>query len=216
MTILHDHRNSQGDRQEWVDTKVPTRRQRQPIERGDARCSADVARCMATLPGRRSAPRTHIRPPVRERQRLVDLFSEERWEYPSFAWQEAIVNAVAHRDYPYEGLSIEIWMFDDRLEIRSPGELVEPVTLDRLLKRERIHASRNPRIVRVLTNLGYMREQGEGIPRMFEAMEQEGLYPPVIRIEGDAVFTVILRAEGKGLREKRGHSQGIGSLSIQR
>lgn len=134
-----------------------------------------------------------IRPHVRERQRLVDLFFEERWEYPSFAWQEAIINAVAHRDYRYEGLSIEIWMFDDRLEIRSPGELVEPVTLDRLLKRERIHASRNPRIVRVLTDFGYMREQGEGIPRMFEAMEQEGLYPPEIRIEGNAVFTVTLR-----------------------
>ena len=132
-------------------------------------------------------------PHVRERQRLVDLFFEERWEYPSFAWQEAIVNAVAHRDYRYEGLGIEVWMFDDRLEIRSPGELVEPVTLDRLLKRERIHASRNPRIVRVLTDFGYMREQGEGIPRIFEAMEREGLYPPEIRLEAGAIFTVTLR-----------------------
>jgi ATP-dependent DNA helicase RecG len=134
-----------------------------------------------------------IRPHVREHQRLVDLFFEERLEYPSFAWQEAIVNAVAHRDYRYEGLSIEVWMFDDRLEIRSPGELVEPVTLDRLLKRERIHASRNPRIVRVLTDFGYMREQGEGIPRIFEAMEREGLYPPEIRLEASAIFTVTLR-----------------------
>lgn len=134
-----------------------------------------------------------IRPHVRERQRLVDLFFEERLEYPSFAWQEAIVNAVAHRDYRYEGLGIEVWMFDDRLEIRSPGELVEPVTLDRLLKRERIHASRNPRIVRVLTDFGYMREQGEGIPRIFEAMEREGLYPPEIRLEADAIFMVTLR-----------------------
>jgi ATP-dependent DNA helicase RecG len=134
-----------------------------------------------------------VRPHVRERQRLVDLFFEERLEYPPFAWQEAIVNAVAHRDYRYEGLGIEVWMFDDRLEVRSPGELVEPVTLDRLLKRERIHASRNPRIVRVLTDFGYMREQGEGIPRMFEAMEREGLYPPEIRLEADAVFSVVLK-----------------------
>jgi ATP-dependent DNA helicase RecG len=84
-------------------------------------------------------------------------------------------------------------MFDDRLEIRSPGELVEPVTLDRLLKRERIHASRNPRIVRVLSDFGYMREQGEGIPRIFEAMEREGLYPPGIQMEAEAIFTVTLR-----------------------
>lgn len=134
-----------------------------------------------------------IRPHLRERQRLVDLFFEEKLEYPTFAWQETIVNAVAHRDYRYEGLGIEIWMFDDRLEIRSPGELVEPVTLDRLLGRERIHASRNPRIARVLSDFGYMREQGEGIPRIFEAMERDGLYPPGIRMEAEAIFTVTLR-----------------------
>ena len=134
-----------------------------------------------------------IRPHLRERQRLVDLFFEEKLEYPTFAWQETIVNAVAHRDYRYEGLGIEIWMFDDRLEIRSPGELVEPVTLERLLRRERIHASRNPRIVRVLSDFGYMREQGEGIPRIFEAMERDGLYPPGIRMEAEAIFTVTLR-----------------------
>ena len=114
-------------------------------------------------------------------------------EYPTFAWQEALVNAVGHRDYRFEGLGIEVWMFEDRLEIRSPGELVEPVTLERLLKRERIHASRNPRIVRVLSDFGYMREQGEGIPRIFEAMERDGLYPPQIRLEAEAVFTITLR-----------------------
>ena len=93
---------------------------------------------------------------------MVDLVFEERFEYPTFAWQEAIINAVAHRDYALTGTPIEVWMFDDRLEVRSPGELVEPVSIERLTHRERIHASRNPRIVRVLTDLGYMRELGEG------------------------------------------------------
>jgi ATP-dependent DNA helicase RecG len=134
-----------------------------------------------------------ISPHIRERQRLVDLFFEERLEYPTFAWQEAIINAVAHRDYGFEGICIEVWMFDDRMEVRSPGQLVEPVTLDRLQKRERVHASRNPRIVRVLTDLGYMRELGEGIPRMFDVMEREGLYPPGFRLEADVIFTVVLR-----------------------
>lgn len=134
-----------------------------------------------------------VRPHVRERQQLVDLFFEEQMEYPAFAWQEAIVNAVAHRDYRYEGLGIEVWMFDDHLDIRSPGELVEPVTLERLTRLDRVHASRNPRIVRVLTDLGYMREQGEGIPRMFDTMERQGLYPPELRMEADVIFTVTLR-----------------------
>jgi len=99
---------------------------------------------------------------------------------------------VAHRDYALEGTPIEVWTFDDRLEMRSPGMLVEPVTIERLQHRERVHASRNPRLVRVLTDMGYMRELGEGVPRMFEVMEREGLKPPEFRIEGGSVFTVIL------------------------
>lgn len=134
-----------------------------------------------------------IRPHIRERQRLVDLFFEERFEYPTFAWQEAIINAVAHRDYSLEGTPIEVWLFDDRMEIRSPGNLVEPVTVERLQRRERIHASRNPRIVRVLTEWGFMRELGEGIPRMFEVMEREGFHPPEFQIEAGSIFTVVLR-----------------------
>ncbi|WP_448591025.1 ATP-binding protein [Thermoflexus hugenholtzii] len=134
-----------------------------------------------------------IQPYIPERQRLVNLFFEERWAYPPFAWQEAIVNAVAHRDYRLQGLGIEVHLFDDRMEIWSPGELVEPATLEKLRSRERVHASRNPRIVRVLTAFGYMRELGEGIPRMFEVMEQEGLRPPEFRLEGGR-FVVTLRS----------------------
>lgn len=129
-----------------------------------------------------------------QRQQLVDLFFTEQMVYPTFAWQEAIVNAIAHRDYAQRGRSIEIHLFDDRLEVRSPGELVEPVTLERLIRRERVHQSRNPRIVRVLATLGTMRELGEGIPRMFEVMEREGLHPPELSLEGGA-FVVTLRAE---------------------
>lgn len=69
----------------------------------------------------------------------------------------------------------------------------EPVTLEKILKRERIHSSRNPLIVRVLTDLGYMRETGEGIPRMFGEMEKNGLYPPEIKIVADSLFSVTLQ-----------------------
>ena len=119
-----------------------------------------------------------IKEHVRERTVLHDLLFVERFEYPAFAWQEAITNAVAHRDYSLTGNSIEVWMFDDRLEVRSPGELPGPVTLERLLRRERTHCSRNPLLVRVLTDLGYVRDLGEGIPRMFEVMEESYLRPP--------------------------------------
>ncbi len=125
-----------------------------------------------------------IKEHIRERTILHDLFFRERLEYPAFAWQEALVNAVAHRDYAINGASIEVWMFDDRLEIRSPGLPPPPVTLEQLRQHKNIHFSRNPLIVRALADMGYLREIGEGIPRMFEEMEQHGLQPPEFSIEG--------------------------------
>ena len=136
-----------------------------------------------------------IKPHIRERQQLHDLFFVETLEYPTFAWQEAIVNAVAHRDYSIRGLGIEIGMFDDRIEIRSPGLPPSPVTLEALAARSHLHCSRNPLIVRVLTVMGYMRELGEGVPRMFEEMERAGYYPPAFDAIGGAVLQVKLRNE---------------------
>lgn len=133
-----------------------------------------------------------IREHIRERMVLHDLFFRERLEYPSFAWQEALVNAVAHRDYSITGAEIEIWMFDDRLEVRSPGALPAPITLEQMNRQQRVHFSRNPLMVRVLSDLGYMLEIGEGVPRMFQEMEHNALRPPEFSTEG-FFFTVTLR-----------------------
>ena len=133
-----------------------------------------------------------IKEHVRERTVLHDLFFRERMEYPPFAWQETLVNAVAHRDYAITGASIEVWMFDDRIEVRSPGPPPPPVTLQQLRQHKSIHFSRNPLIVRVLADLGYLREMGEGIPRIFQEMEHHGLHPPEFSVEG-FFFIVTLR-----------------------
>lgn len=127
-------------------------------------------------------------------EKLHDLFFRETPEYPEFAWQEAIVNAVAHRDYEIQGQEIEVWFFDDRMEVRSPGELVPPVTLDLLRQRRPVHASRNPLLVRMLAEVGLMREEGEGIPRIFDEMEASLLHAPDLRVEAGE-FLVALRNE---------------------
>lgn len=134
-----------------------------------------------------------IKPHIRERQHLHDLFFTENLEYPTFAWQEAIVNAVAHRDYSIQGAQIEVWMFDDRIEVRSPGLPPQPVTIEALNRGENLHVSRNPLMVRAFSDLGYMRELGEGIPRMIAEMEREGFYPPAFDDVGSALFRVVLR-----------------------
>lgn len=133
-----------------------------------------------------------IKEHIRERMVMHDLFFRERLEYPSLAWQEALVNAVGHRDYAITGAEIEFWMFDDRLEVRSPGVLPAPVALDHLNRQQRVHFSRNPLLVRVLADLGYMREIGEGVPRMFREMEHNSLRPPEFSTQG-FYFTVTLR-----------------------
>jgi ATP-dependent DNA helicase RecG len=133
-----------------------------------------------------------IKEHMRERTILHDLFFREKLEYPTFAWQEALVNAVAHRDYGLSGAAIEVWMFDDHITVRSPGLPPAPVTLEQIRLQKSIHFSRNPLIVRVLADLGYLKEMGEGVPRMFQEMENYGLHPPEFSSDG-FLFTVTLR-----------------------
>ena len=131
---------------------------------------------------------------IRRSEKLHDLFFREMPEYPEFAWQEAIVNAFAHRDYEDQAREIEVWFFEDRMEVKSPGDLVPPVTLDLLRSRTPVHASRNPLLVRVLVEVGLMREEGEGIPRMFDEMARSFLRAPEFRV-GASELMVLLRNE---------------------
>jgi ATP-dependent DNA helicase RecG len=97
-------------------------------------------------------------------------------EYPEFAWLEGIVNAVVHREYGMLGSHIKVAMFDDRLEITSPGKLPNIVTVNNIRV---TRYSRNPRIARVLTEFGWVRELNEGVKRIFSDMEEFYLDPPV-------------------------------------
>ena len=125
-------------------------------------------------------------------ERLHDLFFREMPKYPTFAWQEALVNAAGHRDYRQQARGTEIWLYQDRLEVISPGTLLPSLTIEDLQKRKEVHASRNPPMARVLAELGLMRERGEGVPRIHEEMEQSWLPLPEFK-EENGLFTVTLR-----------------------
>ena len=100
--------------------------------------------------------------------------------YPEDACREAFVNAIAHRDYSIEGRSIEVLVFNDRLEIRNPGRLLSTVQLSELRRGAGVHDSRNTYIARVLKELDYMQEMGEGIRRISALMNGHELAPPEI------------------------------------
>ena len=114
----------------------------------------------------------------------------ETWPaYPPTVVREAVVNALAHRDYGLAGATVDITVWDDRIEIRSPGGLPGHITVDNMRGE---HYSRNPRIMRVLKTLGYVEEYGEGVDRMFREMEARLMEPPMFEATTASV-TVTLR-----------------------
>lgn len=156
---------------------------------------------------------TNIAGFLRRPSRMIGNRFREVPEYPEFSWKEAIFNAVAHRDYGVEGNCTEVWLFEDRMEVESPGGLVAEVSLDALVRGERLHRSRNPRLVRALVDLGAVRDQGEGIPRMFA--EMEGLFLPEPTLTSDRrAFRVVLRNTPTLSSEDREWVASLGSEDL--
>jgi ATP-dependent DNA helicase RecG len=109
---------------------------------------------------------------------------------PEDAWLEGLVNAVVHRSYSAAGDHIRVDIFDDRMEISSPGRFPGLVDLSDPL--HTIRFARNPRIARVCADLNFGQELGEGIRRMFEEMRQAGLNDPIYRQTSGSVQLTLL------------------------
>lgn len=99
-------------------------------------------------------------------------------EYPEVALREAIVNAVAHRDYSHfvRGSHIQVRMFADRLEVENPGGLYGGVTIDRLQEGQ---STRNLLLVQLMEDMHMVENRGSGIDAMLDAMQKRGLPAPV-------------------------------------
>ncbi len=115
---------------------------------------------------------------------------ETKFVYPEQACREALINAIAHRDYSVNS-GIEIFVFNDRMEVRSPGALLSTIGVPDLQELKGAHESRNPMVARVLREHKFMRELGEGMRRIFEAMEQNDLEKPQLVSTGSS-FSVVL------------------------
>ena len=129
---------------------------------------------------------------MRRGMRISGLAREESAEYPLAVVREAMVNAIAHRDYSVRGEGIRVLMFSDRMEVYSPGRLPGHVTVENI-RQERY--SRNEAIVAVLSDLGYIERLGYGIDRMIATMLDAGLPEPLFE-ETAAGFKVTLRSAG--------------------
>lgn len=110
-------------------------------------------------------------------------------EYPRDAWYEAIVNAVCHRSYHARNSPVFVRMFDDHLEVESPGAFMPSVTADNLF-----HKPRNPFLMFVLREYGEVRCISEGTARIFREMDEAKLPKPAF-VGSDNSVKVTFRNE---------------------
>jgi ATP-dependent DNA helicase RecG len=114
---------------------------------------------------------------MRKASLIEGLFRRAIPEYPREAVREAIVNALAHRDYsPYvRGSYVQIRMFADRLEVQSPGGLFGNVTVENM---EDEQSTRNARLMRMMEDVHIVENRGSGIRAMLDALRSANLEPP--------------------------------------
>ena len=111
--------------------------------------------------------------------------------FPVSAVREAVVNAVAHRDYAREGTDIEVSLYADRLEVISPGRLLSRVTVDKM-REGVVRAARNALIKEILRDYGYVERYGRGVRnRIIDSMRRHNGTEPDL-LEEDDRFVVRL------------------------
>lgn len=109
-------------------------------------------------------------------------------EIPFEALREAVINAVCHRNYFEKGANVMVEIFDDRVEIVSPGSLVKGLGEKNFGKKSLL---RNANIASLFHRMGYIEKMGTGIVRMQNLMKESGHSP--IKFEFDNFVTAIFK-----------------------
>jgi predicted HTH transcriptional regulator len=145
---------------------------------------------------------------LKRNQAVIATKEPHRVEVPQFSEKavfEAVVNAVAHRDYSVSGSKIRFFMFDDRLEIYSPGALPNTVTIESIALRQ---STRNELITSLLAespvaetigDVGrsyYMEKRGDGVPIILNESEKLSGITPVYQLIDDSELFLTIYAAG--------------------
>jgi len=117
---------------------------------------------------------------TRHPMRVVGLNRVRLDEYPNEALREALVNAVAHRQYEDAGRKIILEIFSNRIVILSPGLPPSPITIAKLRSGKYRPCSRNPVMAQNLSYFHRIEERGSGFHRMRNHMLDHGLDQPII------------------------------------
>ncbi len=117
---------------------------------------------------------------------------EERHEYPPDAIREAIVNAVAHRDY-YSPSKVQVRIFDDYIEVWNPGSLPEGWTVE-TLKQKHESIPKNPLLFKQLFWVRYVEDVGGGTIDMIEKCGEWGIPEPEFEFTGTSLVVTFSKA----------------------
>ena len=143
-------------------------------------------------------------------------------EYPERAVQEALVNALIHRDYSVIGSEVHIDIYDDRLEIYSPGGMYDGTFIQDINPLDVSSSRRNPIIADVFARMDLMERRGSGLRKIIEAYETEENYKEELKPDfksTESSFTTILKnlnyvtqndgqSEGQNEGENEGQNDG--------
>ena len=136
-----------------------------------------------------------LRKNLRLRYEIKTLQREEILELPEDALREALLNAVIHRDYSFEGSYVTVEIFRDRVEISNPGGLAPGLQPEDFGKKT---VRRNPLLAETFHRMGEIEKVGSGVGRMLAAVKAAGLPRP--KFEFTTFFTVTFRRPGEDAR----------------
>jgi len=122
---------------------------------------------------------------------IKELKKKKKEEYPLLVLREAIINSLVHRNYSINGSKIRVFMFDDRIEFRSPGKLPNTITIEKM--KIGVSYARNPFLVKYMENMRYIDQLGRGIPMILKTMKDLGAKEPNLKELGEEFILTIYR-----------------------
>jgi ATP-dependent DNA helicase RecG len=144
--------------------------------------------------------------------RVVGINNITLDEYPQRALREALVNAVAHRNYEDASRKIAVQIFSDRIVVASPGYPPSPLTLAKLRRGNYRPCSRNSVIAQALATLNLMEQRGSGFARMRDAMLNHGLDAPLYA-QQDGYFVVTFQGPNENYERLKLPDDAVGFIT---
>lgn len=129
----------------------------------------------------------------------IGIIREQQYKVPEVALREVVANAIVHRNY-LEKEPIKISLFDDRIEIFSPGTFYDGMQLEDVLSG--ISKLRNPNIGEIFHHIGIIERWGSGITRANEALEAEHMYPLIFEVNNVHGINVIIKFDKGNIIKK--------------